>query len=104
MPEALALVGPTGVQLLVFFCFIFSVISCCQVLIVVSSLYSFDFYVLEGVALMSCVYYGRAKGEGCGYEKSMSLHVCPGEFYILDSRSANCWERNCPFGFLLVVF
>ena len=24
--------------------------------------------------------------------------------FILDSRLANFWERNCPFGFLLVVF
>ena len=34
----------------------------------------------------------------------MSLHVCPGEIFVLDSRLANLWERNCPFGFLLVVF
>ena len=34
-------------------CFSISVISCCRVLIVVSSLYSIDFYVLEDVALMS---------------------------------------------------
>ena len=35
----------------------------------------------------------------------MSLHVCPGNFFfILDSRLAIFWERNCPFGFLLVVF
>ena len=53
VPDALALVGPIGVQLLVFFCFSISVISCCRVLIVVSSLYSFDFYVLEDIALMS---------------------------------------------------
>ena len=33
--------------------FYISVISCCRVLIVVSSLYSFDFYVLGDVALMS---------------------------------------------------
>ena len=29
----------------------------------------------------------------------MSLHVCPGEIFILDSRIAKFWERNCPFGF-----
>ena len=34
----------------------------------------------------------------------MSLHVYPGEIFILDSHLANFWERNCPFGFLLVVF
>ena len=34
----------------------------------------------------------------------MSLHVCPGEIFILDSRFVNFWERNCPFGILLVVF
>ena len=34
----------------------------------------------------------------------MSMHVCPGESFILDSRSANFWEINCPFGFLRVVF
>ena len=33
----------------------------------------------------------------------MSLLVCPGEIFILDSGSANFWERNCPFGFLLVL-
>ena len=33
----------------------------------------------------------------------MSLLVCPGEIFILDSRLANFWERKCPFGFLLVV-
>ena len=79
MPDALVLVGPTGVQLLVFFCFSISVISCCRVLIVISSLYAFDFYVLGDVALkpftrtelMSCVYNGRTKGEGCGHTKSI---------------------------------
>ena len=36
----------------------------------------------------------------------MSLHVCPGDFFIiiLDSRLANVWKRNCPFGVLLVAF
>ena len=34
----------------------------------------------------------------------MSLHVCPGEMFILDSRLVSIWETNCPFGFLLVVF
>ena len=34
----------------------------------------------------------------------MSLHLCPGESFILDSRLANILERNCPFGFLLLVF
>ena len=40
----------------------------------------------------------------------MSLHVCPGEIFILDSRLAiffagrgGGWLRNCPFGLLLVV-
>ena len=50
--DALALVGSTGVLLLVFSCFSISVISFCRVLIVVSSVYSFDFYVREDVALM----------------------------------------------------
>ena len=31
----------------------------------------------------------------------MSLHVI---FFILDSRLATFWERNCPFCFLLKVF
>ena len=30
----------------------------------------------------------------------MSLHVCPVEIFIWPI----FWERNCPFGFLLVVF
>ena len=30
----------------------------------------------------------------------MSLHVCPGEIFILDSHLANFWERNCRFGSL----
>ena len=34
----------------------------------------------------------------------MSLHVCPGASFILDSRLANFGEKNCPFSFLLVVF
>ena len=34
----------------------------------------------------------------------MSLHVCPGESLVLDSRLANFWERNCPSGFLLIGF
>ena len=34
----------------------------------------------------------------------MSLHVCAGKILILDSRLAYVWERNCPFGSLLVVF
>ena len=34
----------------------------------------------------------------------MSLYVCPGETFIMNSRFSNFWERNCPFGFLLVVF
>ena len=33
----------------------------------------------------------------------LSLHGCPGEIFTLDSRLAYFWERNCPFGFLLVV-
>ena len=41
------------VLLLVFFCFSISVISCYLVLVVVSSLYLFDFYVLVDVALMN---------------------------------------------------
>ena len=45
-------VWPTGVQLLVFFCFSISVIFYCRVLIVVSSLYSFDFCVLGDDALI----------------------------------------------------
>ena len=53
VPDALTLVGPTGVQLLVFFCFSISVISCCRILIVVSSLYLFDFNVLGDVVLMN---------------------------------------------------
>ena len=71
MPDALALVGPTGAELLVFFCFSISVITCYRVLIVVSSLYSFDFYVyrrcctdeLETLhadwTIALCVYHGR---------------------------------------------
>ena len=47
MPDALALVFH-----LVFVCFSISDISCYWVLIVVSSQYSFDFYVLGDVALM----------------------------------------------------
>ena len=35
---------------------------------------------------------------------SITVFVCPGEFFILNSRLANFWERNCPFGFLFVVF
>ena len=53
VPDALALVAPTGVQLSVLFCFSISDISCCRVLIVISSLYSFDLNVLGDVALMS---------------------------------------------------
>ena len=33
-----------------------------------------------------------------------SLHVCPGEIFILDNRLAIFFKRNCPFGFLFVVF
>ena len=51
--------------------------------IVVSVLYSFDFYVLGDIALMSkkpftrtehmsCVYHSRTKGEGCGNVKSIN--------------------------------
>ena len=37
--------------------------------------------------------------------QGMYLHVCSGDFmFTLDSRSANSWERNYPFGFLLVLF
>ena len=34
----------------------------------------------------------------------MSLQACLGEMFILDNRLAICLGRNCPFGFLLVVF
>ena len=37
------------------------------------------------------------------FRHCMSLHVCPGDIFILDSRLANFWERNCPFGFLFSV-
>ena len=40
-----ALIGSIGVQLLVFVCFSISIISCCRDLIVVSSLFSFDFFM-----------------------------------------------------------
>ena len=53
LPDALDLVGPIGVLLSVFFCFSILGISCSRVLIVASSLYAFDFYVLGDVALMS---------------------------------------------------
>ena len=33
----------------------------------------------------------------------LSLHVCPGEIFILDGRLAKFGERNRPFGFLLVI-
>ena len=37
------------------------------------------------------------------FRHCMSLHVCPGDFFIiLDSRLASCLDRNYPFGFLLV--
>ena len=79
MPDILALVGPTGVLLFVVF---FSSISDFLLSIVVSSLNSFDFYVLRDVSLirkepftrtgqMSCVYHGRTKGESCGHVKSI---------------------------------
>ena len=45
--------GPPEFSCWFFFCFSISVIICCRVLIVVSSLYSLDFYVLGDVALMS---------------------------------------------------
>ena len=34
----------------------------------------------------------------------MSLRVRPDVIFIFDSPLANFGERNCPFGFLLVVF
>ena len=36
---------------------------------------------------------------------SMSLHVCPGDFFFvyLDNRLAKFWDKTCPFGFLLVA-
>ena len=33
----------------------------------------------------------------CYFCHCMSLHVCPGEFFSLDSHSAIFWERNCIF-------
>ena len=33
----------------------------------------------------------------------MSLHVCSGENFVLDSRLDYFWEGSCPLGFLLVV-
>ena len=107
MPDALAVVLPFFFVFFfcffflffVLFCFVcfvfvyffasaFSVISCCRVLIVVSSLYSFDFYVLGIFALMgsksftqtkqmSCVHHGRAKGDGCGHVKSILAPPTP---------------------------
>ena len=88
MPDTLALVGPTGILLLVFFCYSISVNSCYRVLIVVSSLYLFDFYVLGDVALMSqepfkrivhmsCIYHGRTKIEGSGHENRFKTPARP---------------------------
>ena len=34
----------------------------------------------------------------------MSVHECPGESFNLDSPVWPIFERNCPSGFLLVVF
>ena len=82
MPDVLALVGPTGVQLLVFFCFSSSAIPSCRVLIVVLILYSFDFLcsrrcftddlgTLHADELMFSVYHGITKGKDCGHVKSI---------------------------------
>ena len=64
MPDALGLVGPIGVLLTVFVWFSISVISCCNVRIVVSSMYS-DFNVLGDVALM------RVKNPSHGLNKCL---------------------------------
>ena len=60
MPGALAMAGPTGVRLLVFFSFSISVVSCCRVLIVVLSLCSFGFYVFGDFAWVG----GPSRGLG----------------------------------------
>ena len=67
MPDALKLVGPTEVLLLIFFGFTSSVISYRQVVIVVSSLYSFDFDVLRDVVLMSEEPFTRTEQMSCVY-------------------------------------
>ena len=79
--DALTLVGPTEILLLVFVCFSISVIYCIRVFIIVSSLYLFKF-VLGDVALMSLepfsrteqisfVYHDRNKGDVYGHVKSI---------------------------------
>ena len=37
------------------------------------------------------------------FSHCMSLHVCPGELLFWITVSP-IWERNCPFGFLLLNF
>ena len=65
VPDVLALVGPTGVQLLVFYCVSISDISRCRVSSVVSSVYSFDFYFLGDVALTSRKPFTRTEQMSC---------------------------------------
>ena len=62
-----------------------------------------------------CSLFLLVSGKGCGWLlrhsldffyyfcHCMSLYVSPGKFF-LDSGLTNFWERDCPFGFLLVVF
>ena len=126
MPDALSLVGPTGVLLLVFLRFIISDISCSRVLIVVWSLYSFYFlcsrrWCTDELGTLHADWTNvlciprQNQGRGMGPRKfdlspsppqyyfywpfqggvsavvyynchCMSLYVCLGAYFILDSR------------------
>ena len=84
VPDVLALVGPTRIQLLVFFASAFQLFLDVESL----SLYSFDFDVLGDVALMnqkpftrteeiSRVYHCRIKGEGYGHRDVKAIKPPP---------------------------
>ena len=68
-------VGLAGVLLLVFFSSGVSVVSCCRVLVVVSSLWFVGGF--EGgwaflrAGQIMCLSRGRSKGEDCGHVKSI---------------------------------
>ena len=88
MPDALALVGPTRVQLLVFFCFSISVISYsflahrCFFSIFVWFLCSRrcctdELETRHADWTSSCVYHGRTNGKDWGHVKSILAHLTP---------------------------
>ena len=111
----LSLVGPAGVWLLGFLLLPISVVSCCRVLLVISSLWLVCFLgsrrygagelgAFVRTEQIVCLNHIRSRGEDLFMLWLVFECVCRLHLFVLDGHLVALWESGCSFGFLLVVF